>query len=145
MSCEPKLEWISFPFVERPFISLLLMAFLVFLSFVLWKVAVVVWGYPIFYYGGMLLTIGNLLPYFIMTKYQMCEDNIVVQYLFLKITRKYSDFGCFYPDKRGIMLSTFKTPRRLDVFRGMSLRFSASQEEKQDLLELLKEKVGKQF
>lgn len=145
MSCKLILEWISFPFAERLLTSLLLILFLIFLSFLLWHLAVVVWGYPIFYYGGMLLTIGNLLPYFIMTKYQMCEDNIVIHYLFIKVVRKYSDFGCFYLDKRGVMLSTFKTPRRLDVFRGQSLRFSAKQAEKAELIEILQDKIGKQF
>lgn len=143
MSCEPLLEWHSFPFVERPLTSFLLVMFLILLSFVLWQLAVVHWGYPLFYIGGMLLTIGSLLPYFISTKYRLFDDKIVMQYMFIKVERKLSDFGCFYADKRGIMLSTFKTPRRLDVFRGQSLRFSAQQTEKEELIKILKEKIGK--
>ncbi len=145
MSCKPLLEWNSFPFVERPLISFLLMMFLILLSFLLWNLAIVQWGYPIFYIGGMLLTIGNLLPYFIQTNYSVQEEKIVIRYLFIKIERNFSDFGCFYIDKRGIMLSTFKTPRRLDPFRGQSLRLSARQTEKEQLIEILKEKIGKQY
>ena len=145
MSCKPLLEWESFPFVERPLTSFVLIIFLILLFFVLWKIAVVEWGYPIFYIGGMLLTIGSLLPYFISTKYRLYDDKIVMQYIFFKVERKLSDFGCFYTDKRGIMLSTFKMPRRLDVFRGQSLRFSANQIEKEELIRILKEKVGKQY
>jgi len=121
------------------------MIFLIFLSFVLWNVAILQWGYPIFYIGGMLLTIGSLLPYFVSTKYQLFEDKIVMHYLFIKVERQLSDFGCFYSDKKGVMLSTFKTPRRLDVFRGQSLRFSAHQTEKDELIRLLKEHIGKQY
>jgi hypothetical protein len=145
MLCNPLIEWSSFPFVERPLVSFLLIIFFVLLSYIVWQVAVVKWGYPIFYYGGMLLTIGNLLPYFIQTKYQVYEDRIKVIYLFMKIERKLSDFGCFYLDRRGIMLSTFKTPRRLDRFRGQSLRFSAKQTEKTELIKILTEYVGRQF
>jgi len=145
MSCEPLLEWTSFPFVERPLTSFLLVIFLVLLSFLIWRVAVIEWGYPLFYYGGMLLTIGSLLPYFISTNYELYEDKIVIKYLFIKIERKLTDFGCFYLDKRGAMLGTFKTPRRLDRFRGQSLRFSARQTEKQELINILSIKVGKQF
>jgi hypothetical protein len=145
MSCKPLLEWDSVPFIERPLNSFVLFAFLILLSFLLWNITIVHWGYPIFYLGGMLLTVGSLLPYFIRTNYQVHDDKIVMKYLFLKIERKFSDFGCFYLDKRGVMLSTFKTPRRLDTFRGQSLRLSAKQTEKEQLIEILKEKIGKQY
>jgi hypothetical protein len=145
MSCKMLIEWSSFPFVERPLTSFLLMIFLILLSFIIWEVAVVNWGYPLFYYGGMLLTIANLLPYFIPTKYQLYEDKIRIKYFLLKVERELSDFGCFYLDKRGIMLGTFKTPRRLDRFRGQSLRFSAKQTEKPELIKIFTVRFGKQF
>ena len=100
---------------------------------------------PLFYYGGMLLLIANLLPYFILTEYELYETEIIIYYAFIKITRPYSMFGCFYRDKYGIMLSTFKMPRRLDPFRGQSLRFSKSREEIPKLVELLEEKIGKEY
>jgi len=139
------LSWRSWPFVERPVTSILLIAFLAFLAWFLWNKAVDNWEQPWFYFLGMLLVLGNLLPYFIPTTYYLYEYEIVVYYLFLKISRRYTDFGCFYSDKRGIMLSTFKLPRRLDPFRGLSLRFSKSQEEKEKLIEILGRKVGKQY
>ena len=145
MSPEPLLSWRSWPFVERPVPSVLLLLFLAFLAWFLWNLAVVQWQLPWFYFLGMLLVLGNLLPYFIPTTYYLYEYEIVVYYLFLKISRRYTDFGCFYSDKRGIMLSTFKLPRRLDPFRGLSLRFSKSQEEKEKLIEILGRKVGKQY
>lgn len=145
MSPEPLLSWRSWPFVERPITSVLLIAFLAFLAWFLWNLAVVQWELPWFYFLGMLLVLANLLPYFIPTTYHLYEYEIVVYYLFLKISRRYTDFGCFYSDKRGIMLSTFKLPRRLDAFRGQSLRFSKSQEEKEKLIEILGRKVGKKY
>jgi hypothetical protein len=145
MSCKPLLKWSSFPFAERPLVSLLLVVFILLLSLLVWKLAIVTWGYPIFYVIGMLLVVGNLLPYFIQTNYELHDDTIVIRYLFIKIIRQYKDFGCFYTDKRGIMLSTFKQPRRLDTFRGQSLRFSGNQEEKTEIIRLLIEKIGKQY
>jgi hypothetical protein len=100
---------------------------------------------PLFYFGGMLLVIGNLLPYFIITDYEMYETEIVIYYSFVKITRAYAQFGCFYKDKHGVMLSTFKLPRRLDPFRGQSLRFSKSRSEQPALMELLRQKIGKEY
>jgi len=40
------------------------------------------------------------------------------------------------------MLSTFKMPRNLDPFRGLSLRFSKTRNEKDELLIILEEKIG---
>lgn len=145
MSPEPLLTWRSWPFVERLWTSVLLFAFLVFLAVYLWILAVQQWQMPYFYFLGMALILGNLLPYFIPTTYCLYEYEIVVHYSLLKITRRYSDFGCFYADKRGIMLSTFKLPRRLDRFRGQSLRFSKDQYEKEALIEILTRKIGKQY
>lgn len=146
MSPEPLLTWRSWPFVERPKASLLLTLFLVFLAYFLWNIVANQWdGQWGYYYIGMLLVLGSLLPYFIPTTYVMNEYDIVIHYLVIRITRKYADFGCFYADKRGIMLSTFKMPRRLDSFRGQSLRFSKDKSEKQQLIDILTRKVGKQY
>jgi hypothetical protein len=100
---------------------------------------------PLFYFLGLALVYGNLIPYFIITEYFLYEDEIQVRYIFFKIKRSWSDFGCFYKDKRGVMLSTFKMPRRLDPFRGQSLRFSKSQAEVPELLDFLEQKIGKRY
>jgi hypothetical protein len=63
----------------------------------------------------------------------------------MKVQRPYKDFGCFYSDKHGVMLSTFKAPRRLDPFRGMSIRYSKDQLEKKELLDFLAIKIGKRY
>jgi len=146
MSPDVLLTWRSWPFVERPKASVFLSAFLIFLAYFLYQITVVrwnnQWGY---YYLGMILVLGSLLPYFIPTTYVLKEYEIVINYLFVRITRKISDFGCFYADKRGIMLSTFTMPRRLDAFRGQSLRFSKDQSEKEQLIEILTRKIGKRY
>lgn len=145
MSPKPLLQWKSFPFAERPYVSLALCSFLILLSVLLYKITVIDWNYPIFYYGGMFLVIINLLPYFIVTEYNLLDSEIEIRYWFMKIKRNYSDFGCFYRDKRGIMLSTFKMPRRLDAFRGQSLRFSKDRAELDQLIDILKTKIGKEY
>jgi hypothetical protein len=131
--------------VERPLASSLLLIFLIFLTVFLYKLAVLDWQMPLFYFLGLALIYGNLLPYFIITEYFLYDREIMIRYIFFKVKRPWSDFGCFYKDKRGIMLSTFKMPRRLDPFRGQSLRFSKSQTEVAELIEFLIDKIGKQY
>jgi hypothetical protein len=119
--------------------------FLLFLGIVLFRITVVAWAQPLYYYVGMFLVIINLLPYFIQTEYELYEERFLVRYVFIKVSRPYTDFSCFYQDKRGIMLSTFKMPRRLDAFRGQSFRFSKDRSEEEALTEILNNKIGKKF
>lgn len=65
--------------------------------------------------------------------------------LVFKRERKYSEFKCFYVDKKGVMLSTFARPRGLDRFRGQSIRFTKEQKEKEEMLKFLDEKIGNRF
>jgi len=118
---EPLLKWKSWPFVERPWTSIILIVFLILLSFLLYRITVIGWQQPFYYFLGMILVFGNLLPYFIITEYEL------------------------YEDKHGIMLSTFKMPRRLDPFRGLSLRFSSDKKEREKLVEILMQKIGKKY
>ena len=139
---EPKLKWVSYPFKDYPISSILLVAFLIVISLILWKITVINWQMPLFFYLGMGLFLLSLITYFIPTTYELYEGNILVHYWLIKAERPYSHFGCYYTDKKGIMLSTFKMPRKLDPFRGLSLRFSKTRIEKEDLLEILDDKIG---
>ena len=139
---EPKLKWISYPFKDFPLSSALLSFFLIIISSLLWKITVVNWNMPLFFYLGMGIFFLSLITYFIPTTYALYENKIIVQYWLIKAERPYSHFGCYYMDKKGIMLSTFKMPRKLDPFRGLSLRFSKTRIEKEELLRILEEKIG---
>ena len=124
MSNKPKLAWTSHPLVDNPLGSVLLIIFLIGFAYGFWQLAVVTWEMPLFYILGILFLLISLTPYFIPTTYMFYEYKIEVYYSFIKIERRYEEFGCYYADKKGVMLSTFKKPRRLDSFRGLSLRFS---------------------
>ncbi|MCF7858087.1 MAG: hypothetical protein K9N07_02005 [Candidatus Cloacimonetes bacterium] len=139
---QPRLQWLSYPFRDYPVSSILLCIFLLLISLLLWKITVINWGMPLFFFLGMGLFLLSLITYFIPTSYELFEDKIVIHYWVIKAERQYSHFGCFYLDKKGVMLSTFKMPRRLDPFRGQSLRFSKKQSEKEDLLKILEDKIG---
>ena len=139
---EPKLKWVSYPFKDFPVSSALLIAFLIVISLLLWKITVVNWNMPLFFYLGMGLFILSLITYFIPTTYELHENKIRIHYWLIKADRPYSHFGCYYIDKKGVMLSTFKMPRKLDPFRGLSLRFSKTRNEKEELLKILEEKIG---
>ncbi len=135
-------EWISHPFLDFPKSSTILVFFFLFMGYGLWQLTVVNWEQPFYYVFGMLILFGGTITYFIPTHYSFRENEIVIHYWLFKMVRSYSDFGCYYTDKKGVMLSTFKMPRRLDPFRGLNVRFSKTQEEKKALFDLLDKKIG---
>ncbi len=145
MSNNKLLSWTSHPFKEYPTMSLLLSIFMILLAIGLWYLAVDVWEMPIFYYIGLFAFFFSLITYFIPTKYNIYNTKIEIYYWFIKVERSFADFGCYYSDKKGVMLSTFKRPRKLDPFRGLSLRFSRNKQEKEELMKILQEKIGNKY
>jgi len=145
MSNKPIISWTSHPLKDFPLSSILLLIFILIISIGLWKITFISWEMPLFFYLGMLVFIVTLIPYFIPTRYEFYDEKIIIFYLMIRIEKRYEDYGCFYSDKKGVMLSTFKKPRRLDSFRGQSIRFSRDQSEKEELMKLLENKIGKRF
>jgi hypothetical protein len=135
-------EWVSHPFLDFPKSSVILVLFFIFMGYGLWQLTVINWDQPFYYFFGMLILFGGTISYFIPTHYAFRENEIVVHYWIFKLVRPYSNFGCYYTDKKGVMLSTFTMPRRLDPFRGLNVRFSKTQKEKKVLFELLERKIG---
>ena len=141
MSNKPILEWSSHPFFENPLKSILLVLFLGGFSIIFWRLTIIQWQMPIFYVLGMTYLLISLITYFIPTRYQLFNDSMFIYYGGIKIVKKYTDFGCFYYDKKSVTLGTFKRPRRLDTFRGTMLRFSKDKTEKAELLKFLRTKI----
>lgn len=142
---EINLTWTSHPFKDYPRSSLILVIFIIILAVSLWKIAVSIWDMPLFYYLGMIIFLISLITYFIPTKYELDNNKITITYLMIKVEKRYEDFGCYYMDNKGVMLGTFKKPRRLDPFRGTSLRFSKTKAEKTELLSILEKKIGNRY
>lgn len=139
---KPLLSWTSHPLLDYPGKSIILFIFIIVLAVSLWRIAVIDWEMPLFYYLGLLIFLISLAPYFIPTRYEFWDDKIVIYYWLVRVERRYSDYKSFYKDKKGVMLSTFKMHRRLDAFRGLNIRFSKTGEEKEEFFKLLAEKVG---
>jgi len=81
---EPKLKWVSYPFKDFPVSSALLIAFLIIISSLLWKITVVNWRMPLFFYLGMGIFLLSLITYFIPTTYELFENKILVYYWLIK-------------------------------------------------------------
>ena len=134
-------KWISFPFIEFSLSAALVLVFFV-------LAAVFVYSITLNFFWvllSMVFLFSSLFSFFVPTYYEFYDDHVFVKVLVFKRERKYNEFKCFYADKKGVMLSTFNRPRGLDRFRGQSIRFTKAQDEKEQIMEFLDEKIGNRF
>ena len=139
------LKWTSHPLMDDMVKTIFLIAIMILVSIILYQTAFITWQAPLYFFLGMLFFIGSMITWFIPTTYVLYDDKLVIWYWKIKVERPWTDFGCWYADKKGVLLSTFKRPRRLDNFRGQSLRFSKSKDEQSQLYEILAEKAGEKY
>lgn len=139
------LKWTSHPLLDETGRTIFLIVIMIIVSIILYQTTIISWQAPIYFYLGMLFFIGSLITWFIPTTYILYDDKVDIWYWKIKMSRPWTDFGCWYVDKKGVMLSTFKRPRRLDGFRGQSLRFSKSKAEQERLFEILADKAGERY
>jgi hypothetical protein len=72
---------------------------------------------------------GALSTYFFPTRYEISPEKIKIKYIFTKVEKDMSMFRSYYPDKRGVLLSPFTRPSRLENFRGIYLRYHDNKDE----------------
>jgi hypothetical protein len=142
---EIRLSWTSHPLLDDLPRTIFLIIIIILVSLILYQTTIINWQAPLYFFLGMLFFLGSMITWFIPTTYSIYDDKIVIKYPFFAIEKKWGVFGCWYADKKGVMLGTFKRPRRLDNFRGQSLRFSKDKSEKDALFAILNEKIGNNY
>jgi hypothetical protein len=119
------LEWSVFPFMENLKRSIMVVvviaavAVLVYLAFK--DIFLVVLSVAI-------LSV-SLHSYFSRTTYHLDGQGVTVKTLAAKTHRKWSDFKRFYPDRKGVTLSPFAKPSRLEPFRSTRLLYGGNGDE----------------
>jgi len=132
-----ELAWLAHPARERPKATILLALFLlalevgIYFSFQSLFIALL----------SALFIVGSLSTYFFPTKYKLDAQGVTVKGLLFRHNRPWRQFRIYYADRRGVQLSTFLRPSRLDPFRGMSLLFSTDNREQ--VLAFIKERLTK--
>ena len=113
------LTWKSHPASERP-----LAAVLVAIIIVTAMMAVYLSMKEPFmtFLAGLILFVG-LSTFFFPTTYIVDSNKVTIKYLFSAKERNLSAFRACYPEKRGILLSPYLSPSRLENFRGFYLRY----------------------
>ena len=101
-------------------------------------------GSLIFSAISLLVLVGSLSSFFFPTEYQLDPDSISVKGLFSRKIVSWDRFRSYYPDGKGVFLSPFSGPSRLESFRGLYLRFGGglSKTDRRHVIEFVRSKLG---
>ncbi|MEN8152143.1 MAG: hypothetical protein ABFS86_20165 [Planctomycetota bacterium] len=98
-------------------------------------------------FGDRILTILSLVvltlsvsPFYLPTRYRIADDKISIRSTFGRKEKSLKLFRRLAVDRRGVLLSPFDRPSRLDRFHGLNLRFDSADRER--VLEFLERRLG---
>ncbi len=119
------LEWSVFPFLENLRRSIIVVAIIIVVAALVYlafkDVFLVILSVAILF--------ASLHAYFTRTRYRLDESGVAVRTLSVKTAKPWSHFKRYYPDDRGITLSPFAEPSRLEPFRSVRLLYGSNKDE----------------
>lgn len=95
--------------------------------------------------AGLIFTI-SLSTFFFPTTYIVDENKVSIKFTFSAKERNFSAFRMAFPETRGILLSPYLSPTRLENFRGFYLRYGKNNKAEVDafVLNLLEKQIRPQ-
>jgi hypothetical protein len=123
------LAWRSHPARERPFAAVLVVIFIT----VVMSMVYYVMDRSMFMMAlaGLVFLI-SLSTFFFPTTYTIGEGKVIIKYTFSSKERNLSAFRKAFPESRGILLSPYLSPTRLENFRGFYLRYGKNNKQEVD-------------
>ena len=76
--------------------------------------------------------LASLAKFYFPTTYRLTNDKITIKTTTQTLHKDWSMYRSFYPDKKGILLSPFTQPSRLENFRGIYLMLENNHEQVTD-------------
>lgn len=125
-----KLSWISHPAKEEPRRNWIVVFFLLLTVAALWIATRS--GYWVAL--GVIFLLVAIRQWFIPTTYRLDEIGAEIRFLFYRRQKNWADIKRLSSDRKGVLLSPFPFPSRLESFRGLYLRFSGNRAEVLDFL-----------
>jgi hypothetical protein len=120
-----KLEWSILPFAENGRRSAIVVVIviacgvLVYLAFREVFLGVI----------SVLILFASLHTYFTRTTYVLDGSGVTVRTGFVTTRKRWSDFKRYYADRKGVTLSPFAKPTRLEPFRSLRLLYGDNRDE----------------
>ncbi len=134
---EESLSWRCHPATRRPLVTVAVSLF------------VIIVGLAVYYSTdsraftvlALVVMLGSLAKFYFPTSYRLTEKTVTVKTTTTTITKPWSQYRSYYPDKNGVLLSPFPEPSRLENFRGLYLMFSGNRDE---VIAFVRERVNRE-
>jgi len=129
------IQWSCHPVKRRPLFSAAITLF------VLLVIAMVYNTTQSAFFGllAFIVMFVSLAKFYFPTHYRLSDKGVTVKTTTQTVTKTWSDYRSFYPDKNGILLSPFVEPSRLENFRGLFIMFNNNREE---VISFVKSHIG---
>ncbi len=123
------LSWISHPAKERPLAAAVVFLAMLAIFYYVYDST----GSPVMVLVAVMVFMISLSTFFFPTKYTVDEKVVTIKYLYASKERNLSAFRTAFPGRRGILLSPFLGPSRIENFRGFYLRYGRDNKQEVDL------------
>jgi hypothetical protein len=123
-----ELQWKSHPARERPVATVFVLLFILIIFYFVYEIS----GEPFMVVIAALIFMVSLTTFFFPTTYTVNDKKVIIKYLFTLKERNLSAFRSVFPGQRGILLSPYLGPTRLENFRGFYLRYGQDNKEEVD-------------
>jgi hypothetical protein len=119
------LEWRCHPVKRRPSVSIAVSLFIIVVAMAVFYST----DSRAFTVLALVVMLGSLAKFYVPTSYKLTTETVAVKTTTTTISKSWSQYRSFYPDKNGVLLSPFAEPSRLENFRGLYLMFSDNRDE----------------
>lgn len=118
------LEWVCHPVKRKPLVSVGVILLILLVPVLVFSATASI-GFAIF---AFVVMIASLAKFFFPTRYKLDSTGVTVKTTIQALTKPWSLYRSFYPDKNGVLLSPFVEPSRLENFRGLYVMFADNKE-----------------
>jgi hypothetical protein len=112
-------SWKSHPAGERPVAAVVVTLFILIVLYLVYDLS----DNLIMVLVGILIFLVTLSTFYFPTRYTVDEKIVTIKYVFSAKSRNLSAFRSVFPGLRGVLLSPYLAPSRLENFRGFYLRY----------------------
>ena len=125
------LSWVSHPARERPLTAVLVTVLIILVMTMVYFI--MDRNLFMMIMAGIIFTL-SLSTFYFPTTFSVDEQKVSIKYRFSIKERNLSAFRQYFPETRGILLSPFLSPSRLENFRGFYLRYGKDNKAEVDAL-----------
>jgi len=121
----PTLAWSVHPIKRKPLVSAAVTLFVILIALVVYGWMQSLW----FMMLALVIMLGSLAKFYFPTSYKLSGRGVTVKTTTQTLFKEWRIYRSCYPDKKGILLSPFAEPSRLENFRGLYVMFEGNSEQ----------------